>query len=140
DTDGALPRSIQARSIGGVVSRATWPISLAIAAVVFADARSAQADTPAGRTSALSWVRQPGTEECMGAPALAAAVEVRLRRRVFVPPTDAEVSVEGTIALVKKGTYKATFRVADRQGKVLGTRDFEKNAPSCSALDDDLAF
>ena len=110
----------------------------------------ANADEPAvaegeagrtGRTSALSWVRQPGADDCIGAPALAAAVEARLHRRVFVPPSDAEVSLEGTISRAKTGNmYIARFRVADRYGHVLGERDVQENATSCTLLDEKLAL
>lgn len=94
-----------------------------------------------GRTSALSWVRLPGAEGCMGAPKLAAAVEDRLGRRVFVPPADAEISVEGTVAFrADTKRFKASFRVADRSGAVLGVRDVEESAATCDKLDDRFAF
>ncbi|MBX3192299.1 MAG: hypothetical protein KF819_35240 [Labilithrix sp.] len=102
-----------------------------------------RAAPPAGgpRTSALSWVRLPGADACIAAPALAAAVEARLGRRVFVPPSDAELSVEGTIGYdAKSKRYHATFRVADRDGKVLGTREVDERADACDKLDDRLAF
>jgi hypothetical protein len=97
--------------------------------------------TATERTSALSWVRLPGAEGCIGAPALAAAVEARLGRRVFVPPSDAEISVEGSIAY-RADTKRATakFRVADRSGAVLGARDLDEKVSSCSDLDERLAF
>lgn len=96
---------------------------------------------PTGRTSALSWVRLPGAEGCIGAPALAAAVETRLARRVFVPPADAQISVEGTIAYrADTKRFKATFRVADHDGAVLGVREVEDTAASCDKLDERLAF
>lgn len=105
---------------------------------------SARADEPASktaRTSSLAWVRLPGAEQCIAAPALATAVEKRLGRRVFVPPSDAEITVEGTIAArpeVKR--FRATFRVSDREGKVLGSREVDEPAASCDKLDDRLAF
>jgi hypothetical protein len=85
-------------------------------------------------------VRQPGAEGCIGAPALAAAVEKQLRRRIFVPPTDAELSVEGTVSRGPGNKFHARFRVADRQGRVLGERDVEETATSCDRLDEKLAF
>lgn len=106
--------------------------------------QSARADEPSSktaRTSSLAWVRLPGAEQCIAAPALATAVEKRLGRRVFVPPSDAEMTVEGTIAArpdVKR--FKATFRVSDREGKVLGSREVDEPASSCDKLDDRLAF
>ncbi len=95
----------------------------------------------AGRTSALSWVRLPGADGCIGAPALAAAVEARLGRRVFVPPADAEISVEGTVAYrADTKRFKATFRIADRNGVVLGVRDVDESVASCDKLDDRFVF
>jgi hypothetical protein len=60
---------------------------------------------------------------------------------VFVPPADAEISVEGTIAYrADARRFKATFRVADHDGAVLGVRDVEEGATSCDKLDERLAF
>jgi hypothetical protein len=129
---------------GNSVRRTVYRLGIsAFSCVALVSAATASAGEPSrsGRTSALSWVRQPGAEGCIGAPALAAAVEERLRRRVFVPPSDAEVSVEGSIAPVAgKRAFHATFRVADREGRVLGTRELEKPAATCELLADDLAF
>jgi hypothetical protein len=120
-----------------------------IAAVVASRTASAQATgaphpSPGertGRTSALSWVRLPGADGCIGAPALAASVEARLGRRVFVAPADAEISVEGTVAYrADTKRFKATFRVADRGGAVLGVRDVEESVSSCDKLDERFAF
>ncbi|MBS2013465.1 MAG: hypothetical protein JST00_11285 [Deltaproteobacteria bacterium] len=104
---------------------------------------SARADEPArvGRTSSLAWVRLPGAESCIAAPALAMAVEKKLGRRVFVPPSDAEITVEGTIEWrAEPKRARATFRVSDRAGKVLGSRSVDEPAASCEKLDDRLAF
>jgi hypothetical protein len=60
---------------------------------------------------------------------------------VFVPPADAEISVEGTIAYrADTRRFKATFRVADHDGAVLGVRDVEETVASCDKLDERLAF
>lgn len=121
--------------------RALFQVFLGLAGLFHV--HSARADEPArvGRTSSLSWVRLPGAEACVAAPALATSVERRLGRRVFVPPSDAEITVEGTIAYrpdVKR--FHATFRVSDREGKVLGSREVDEAATSCDKLDDRLAF
>ena len=128
-----------------LVERSTMTVKFAGLAVVLALAAegTAFAEQPArsGRTSALSWVRLPGAEGCVGAPKLASAVEARLGRRVFVPPADAEISVEGTVAYrTDTKRFKATFRVADRAGAVLGVRDVEESVTSCDKLDDRFAF
>lgn len=114
---------------------------LALAAGLAAEGTARAEPEPTGRTSALSWVRLPGAEGCVGAPKLAAAVEARLGRRVFVPPADAEISVEGTVAYrADTKRFKATFRVADRAGSVLGVRDVEESVTSCDKLDERFAF
>jgi len=103
--------------------------------------QSAVSDRGPGRTSALSWVRLPGAEACVAAPALASAVEARLGRRVFVSPSDAEISVEGTVAYrADTRRYRATFRVTDREGKVLGVREVDQQVGRCDELDERLAF
>lgn len=119
---------------------------LAAASLVAARGARAQAPAPAevarkGRTSALSWVRLAGAERCIAAPALAAAVEARLGRRVFVPPSDAEISVEATVAYrADAKRFRATFKVTDREGAVLGTREVDEPVASCTDLDDRFAF
>lgn len=125
------------------IARKNGPAVIALvgAMTAFAGIAGAQPVERTGRTSALSWVRLPGADGCIGAPALASAVEARLGRRVFVPPADAEISVEGTVAYRSDTKrYKATFRVADRDGKVLGVRDVEESVTSCDKLDERFAF
>lgn len=117
--------------------------AVALVATLTAFAGTARAQSPerTGRTSALSWVRLPGADGCIGAPALASAVEARLGRRVFVAPADAEISVEGTVVYrADTRRYKATFRVADSRGAVLGVRDVEESVTSCDKLDERFAF
>ncbi|AKV03934.1 hypothetical protein AKJ09_10597 [Labilithrix luteola] len=122
----------------------TFGISFGAGCLLSVGATRAQADEPkvaVGRTSALSWVRLPGAEECIGSPALADAVEATLARRVFVPPTDAELSVEGSIAYAKdRRRFTVRFQVADREGNVLGKRELTQAAETCHALDDRLAL
>jgi hypothetical protein len=117
-------------------------LALAFALVVMLAPLTAAAEpAPAGRTSALSWVRLPGAEGCIGAPALASRVEARLGRRVFVPPADAEISIEGTVAYrADTKRFKAAFRVADRTGTLLGMREVEESVTSCDKLDERFAF
>lgn len=121
--------------------RALFQAFLGFAALLHVHSARADEQARVGRTSSLSWVRLPGAEACLAAPALATSVEKRLGRRVFVPPSDAEITVEGTIAYrpdVKR--FHATFRVSDHDGKVLGSREVDEAATSCDKLDDRLAF
>ena len=46
-------------------------------------------------TSALSWVRLPGSESCITAPELGARIEKHLGRAALVSPSVADVSIEG---------------------------------------------
>ena len=94
--------------------------------------------------SALSWVRQPGAEGCIGAPQLGARVE-RLVGPVLVAAPSAEVSVEGVIT--RQGQrFVAKIVISDARGGVLGERELQSARapagaePECRALDDQLAF
>lgn len=86
-----------------------------------------------GLGSTLSWVRLEGAESCLAAPALAEAVETRLGRAVFVAPALAQLAVEGRAERVE-GAWRATLRVADRDGAVLGERVVESRAADCAEL------
>ena len=57
------------------------------------------ADAAGGEVTraSLSWVRLPGAEGCIAAPALAEAVERRLGHPVFSPAPSATLSVEGWV-------------------------------------------
>jgi len=134
------------RRLSRVRSRLLSAGTLAVTAIGLLAPGAARADaspdvTRKGRTSALSWVRLAGADRCIAAPALAAAVEARLGRRVFVPPSDAEIAVEATVAYrADAKRFRATFKVTDRDGTVLGTREVDEAVASCSELDDRFAF
>jgi len=94
--------------------------------------------------AALSWVREPGAESCIGAPELGARVE-RLVGPVLVAAPSGEVSVEGKIA--RHGQhFAALIVISDAHGAVLGERAVQGSdaapgaEPDCRALDDQLAF
>lgn len=109
---------------------------LAFAALALgAAAAPARAETP--RRSSLSWVRLEGAEACVSTQALARAVEERLGRAAFVPPSEADVSVEGRVERGKpvRGAplFRAHLEVRDPRGALLGTRVLEA-VGSCDAL------
>ncbi|XXX77391.1 hypothetical protein WMF30_01275 [Sorangium sp. So ce134] len=99
-------------------------------------------DRPAGagpRTSSLAWVRMPGAEACVDARTLALAVERRLGRVAFVPPTLGEVAIEGRIERSQEaGVWRATIRVFGAGGAAIGSREIEADQVDCRAIDDQL--
>ncbi|HSO39071.1 MAG TPA: hypothetical protein VLT33_41375, partial [Labilithrix sp.] len=92
------------------------------------------------RTSSLAWVRLEGAESCIAGSALARSVEERLRRKVFVSASDADISVEGSIGPAPKSGFRAVLRVTARDGTVLGTRDVETRSTHCDAIDEKLSL
>jgi hypothetical protein len=88
--------------------------------------------------SALSWVRESGAEQCIGAVELGQRVE-RLVGPMLVAAPAGQVSVEGRIARVKSG-FAAQIVVSDAQGAVLGTRELDSPGDDCRAIDDKLVF
>ena len=108
---------------------------------LLAAAGDARAEPPPPRTSALSWTRLDGAGACVGIHELARAVEQRLRRDVFVPPAHAGVSVEAWIEPAPApDRWRAVLQLSDTRGVVLGTRELRSDAPSCRALDAQLAL
>ncbi|WP_433926450.1 hypothetical protein AB3662_26375 [Sorangium cellulosum] len=97
---------------------------------------------PAGagpRTSSLAWVRMPGAEACVDARTLALAVERRLGRVAFVPPTLGEVAIEGRIERSQEaGVWRATIRVFGAGGTAIGSREIEAAQVDCRAIDEQL--
>jgi hypothetical protein len=100
--------------------------------------------TPAAAQSksALSWVRAPGAEQCIGTVALGQRIE-RLVGPMLVSAPEGQVSVEGRIAPVKppgaRG-FVAEIVIADASGKILGTRQLKSELDDCRAMDEKLAF
>src|SRR3954449_1410826 len=100
------------------------PLAVLAAAAFSAIVCRAQAEE-GKRTSSLAWVRLDGAESCIAGSALARSVEERLRRKVFVSASDADISVEGSIGPAAKGGFRAVLRVTAKDGTILGTREVE---------------
>ncbi|WP_438014872.1 hypothetical protein WMF18_28790 [Sorangium sp. So ce315] len=114
-------------------------VAAALAAALLAGARPARA-SPGEQTASLSWVRLAGAEACVGARALAQAVEARLGRAALVSAARAELTVEGRVEPGGSGGWRAVLAVADADGAVLGTREIATASPRCRAIDDELAL
>jgi hypothetical protein len=120
------------------VVRVRWgvalPCALALTALSTECAR-------AQRTSSLSWVRLSGAESCISTQALAARVEQRLGRRVFVSASQADLSLEGHVERVEQPeSMMATLAVSDRQGRVLGRRVLRASGGDCRDLEASLVL
>jgi hypothetical protein len=102
--------------------------------------RPAQADEKHVSAS-LAWARADGAESCIAAPELARAIESRLGYSVFGSPASADVTVEGSVAPLGKGAgFRASFRVLDAKGEVLGSRQVETHEASCRSMDERAAL
>ncbi|WP_437731250.1 hypothetical protein [Sorangium sp. So ce1335] len=110
-----------------------------VAGALLAAARPARA-SPGEQTASLSWVRLAGAEACVGARALAQAVEARLGRAALVSAARAELTIEGRVEPGGSGGWRAVLAVADADGAVLGTREITTASPRCRALDEELAL
>ncbi|WP_394835457.1 hypothetical protein LVJ94_00840 [Pendulispora rubella] len=75
---------------------------------------------------------------------MAQAVEARLRRKVFVSASQADVSVEGSVSQAKHGAtaeWRAALTIRDARGNVIGTREVQRSGTTCSeALDESIVF
>lgn len=112
---------------------------LAAGALLGLPSRAQAAPATTARTSSLAWVRSDGADRCIGNKELAEAVERILGRRVFVSASAADVAVEGHVDRVAGG-WKATLRVSDEHGTLLGSRELESAAEDCRAMDGSIAF
>src|SRR5262245_4834347 len=104
----------------------SFPTALVSVTAVFllVTTGTARAEPPA-RSWSLSWTRASGAETCVGAKALAEAVEALLGKRVFVSAALADLSVEGGIEPSASG-WRAVMRVTDRDGSIIGSREIER--------------
>lgn len=92
-------------------------------------------------SASLAWARADGAEACIAAPELARAIEGRLGYAVFGSPASADVTVEGSVAPLGKGAgFRASFRVLDAKGEVLGSRQVETHEASCRSMDERAAL
>ncbi|MGK3986536.1 hypothetical protein WME99_26055 [Sorangium sp. So ce136] len=110
-----------------------------IAAALVAAASPARASS-GEQTASLGWVRLAGAEACVGARALARAVEARLGRAALVSAARADLTIEGRIEPGGSGGWRAVIAVADAEGAVLGTREIATASPRCGAIDSELAL
>ena len=90
-------------------------------------------------TSSLSWTRLEGADECIAAPELAKRVEERVGGAVLVPPSEAQLSIEGRVVRAGK-TWRAVIALARASGEILWERTLETREPGCRALDDALVL
>lgn len=95
-------------------------------------------------TSALSWVRLPGTESCITALELGARVERHLGRSVLVSPGVADLSIEGRVEATGGPGAPRRYRVivggTRRDGALLGSREMTSPNADCRALDDGVVL
>jgi hypothetical protein len=89
---------------------------------------------------ALSWVREPGAENCITSIELAKKIEGALKRAIFVSASEADLVVEGYIRPSDTGGYSAKLILTDRSGKPLGSRDLTTEQQDCKALDEALVL
>ncbi len=94
-------------------------------------------------TSALSWVRLPGSESCIAAPELGARIEKHLGRAVLVSPSVADVSIEGRTEAIGSGParrYRVVVGGTRRDTTLIGTREMVSKGADCRSLDDGLVL
>jgi hypothetical protein len=88
----------------------------------------------------LNWVRLAGAEQCVSAAQLAAKVEARVGRVLFVTPYEAEVFVDGFVRKAASQGWDVTLDVSDPDGRVLGKRDMHFDGEDCAVIDDGVAL
>jgi len=94
-------------------------------------------------TSALSWVRLPGSESCITAPELGARIEKHLGRAALVSPSVADVSIEGRSEASGSGAarrYRVVVGGTRRDTTLIGTREMTSQGTDCRSLDDGLVL
>jgi hypothetical protein len=97
------------------------------------------AAAPAAVKLHLDYQRAPGALDCASAEQLAAAVEARLGRRVFVAASEADLHAQLRAQRVGRG-YRIALQLYDRDRHPLGRRQLSTRARHCSALDEALAL
>jgi len=123
-----------------------WSCALpALAALLVAGTAHAQTASqapppaPAPARLYLEYERGPGAQACASSEQLAAAVEARLGRRVFVPAAEAELHAQLRAQRIGRG-YRIALQLFDRERRPLGRRQLSTRARHCSALDEALAL
>jgi hypothetical protein len=99
----------------------------------------AQDAAPAKVGPALNWTRQAGAESCIASVELAARIEARVKKKIFVAAPEAIVAVEGYVAPEPSGGFRATIAMSDGQGVLFGSRELHTDG-ACTELDDGLVF
>jgi hypothetical protein len=107
-------------------------------AALATEATAASPSPPPARVY-LDYRRDPSARTCISAAQLAADVESRLGRPVFVPPAGAELTAR-VVARRAGGRFVVDVRLFDRRERRLGQRELSTRARHCSALDDSLAL
>jgi hypothetical protein len=112
---------------------------LALVACLVGARRSAASTESA--TYSLGWARRPGAESCVGAGALARAVEARLGHPAWVPTSAANVLIEGYVEKRENVPgWHAELVLTDMNGGVLGQRDIVSDEVTCDALEQPLTL
>lgn len=93
----------------------------------------------AARTAALSWVREPGAEECPAGPAIAAEVARVIGESRLGSLAQADVIIEGRVA-PKNGGFETVLTVTARSGAMLGTRKLDSQSASCASIRADVGL
>jgi hypothetical protein len=88
----------------------------------------------------LNWVRLPGAETCLSSGQLAARVEARVGRVLFVTPDEADVSIDGFVHKGAVQGWDVTLDVSDPDGRVLGKRDMHFDGAECAVIDEGVAL
>ena len=106
---------------------------LLVAAFGFVARANAQ---DAAAAPALNWVRVGTADGCIAASELADRVEQRVGRVLFVPATQALLSVDGYVSEPEPGRFLAVLAVTQPDGEVIGRRELEVRSDNCRALDE----
>jgi hypothetical protein len=114
-------------------------VALGALLVAWAERAYAQQVAPDKAGPALNWTRQPGAESCIGSVELAARIEERVQKKIFVPAPEAIVAVEGYVAPNPSGGFRASIAMSDGQGLLYGSRELETHG-TCAELNDGLVF
>lgn len=113
---------------------AAWILSITLLlAGVRADAQSAP-------VAGLHWVRLAGAEACADGSTLARAVEARAGRPVFASPSQATLSIEGTIAPRVGGRGWRVVLAPRSEGVLVGAREVSLERDDCASLTPTIAL
>jgi len=117
------------------LSKYRWLSGTFAIAVTLASASAQEA------TYALVSIEQRGDSgtACSSTGMLTTAVEQRLQRHLFVPPSQADLKVTTTFTRISSD-WVADIDLYSAQGKPLGHRKITSTSRECSGLDDSLAL